>query len=66
LKLRSKVITSENKTSEKTTAIKVLETINPASGTIISTDPLISQKRPHEPYRRRVLDSNNGNTLIFP
>ena len=51
MKLRSKAIISENKTSEKTTAIKVLETINPASGTIISTDPLMNQKRSHEPYR---------------
>jgi hypothetical protein len=41
-----KTIISENKTSEKTTAIKVLEAINPASGTIISTDPLMS-KRDH-------------------
>jgi hypothetical protein len=46
LKLRSKAIISENKTSEKTTAIKVLEAINPARGTIISTDPLMS-KRDH-------------------
>jgi hypothetical protein len=49
--LRSKAIISENKTSEKATAIKVLEAINPASGTIISTDPLMSQKRSHEPYK---------------
>jgi hypothetical protein len=42
---------SENKTSEKTTAAKVLKAINPANVTIISTDPLMNQKRSHEPYK---------------
>ena len=51
MKLRSKAIISENKTSEKTTAAKVLESINPANVTIIFTDPLMNQKRSHKPYR---------------